>query len=319
MNSNATQFTPPSNSRITRFTDTLTVNTTAANSKEQSAWSPLTSPASSPPATAKGIFVRFSLARPRSASSEHNDSRSLSMASSPPLPRPPVKSALKSAFGRVLRQPASPTLPTISRPILIHGHGTPNYSDLPSFGPLTSEKRRTGLTRFDPITAARRKKRRNIYIAAALIGSTIFVVVIILVVRLVGPNKDSRITTEPTGSPLPGASPSSTLAPSPSSLLTPEQSKCLTDFTTSAPSVPLSYPVSCLKTLQSVPAEFTTANPAAVGTIEAAKQFSALRLFFDGCSAAAQQGLSAGGWFKDIKLCVWTGVKCGGSGDVSQL
>jgi hypothetical protein len=316
------QATPQrSKSRIARFKDTLFVSTTVANnheadSQEQSAWSPLTPPVSSPPATARSLFTRFSPAR--SASSEHKDSRGPSSASPPPLPHPSAESKLKSAFGMMLRQPRSPILPTISKPIPIREYGTPNYNDLPSFGPLISEKPRRDSMRYD-ITIARRKKRRNIYIAAVLTGITILVVVIILVVRLAKSNKDSSITAEPTGSSSPGASPSPTPTPSSSGFLTPEQSKCLTDFTASAPSAPLDYSVSCLKTLQSVSAEITTADPAAAEVIVAAKQFSALRLLFDRCSAAAQQGLSAGRWFKDTNLCAWTGVQCDGAGRVSQL
>jgi len=326
MDSNATKATPQrSKSRIARFKDTLFVSTTVANNqeinrREQSAWSPLTPPATSPPATARSLFTRFSQARTRSASSEQNDPRSPSSASPPPHPRLPAESRLKNAFGKMLRQPRSPTLPTISRPILIDGYGTPNYSDLPSFSPLTSEKPRRDLIGYGS-TVARRKKRWNIYIAAALIGITILVVVIILVVRLAKSSKDSRITAEPSGSSSPGASPSPTPTPTPtlSVFLTPEQSKCLTDFTASAPSAPLDYPVSCLETLQSVSAEITTVDPAAANVIVSAKQFSALRLLFDRCSTAVQQGLNTGGWFKDTGLCAWTGVQCDDSGHVSQL
>ena len=302
----------PNATQVTRFKDTLSVN-----NQEHSAWSPLTSPASSPPATAKTLFTRLSQARPRSASTEHNDFHSRSTASLPPLPRLPAEPRSKTAFGRMFRRPTSPTLPTISKPMPIRGYGTHNFNDLPSFGPLTSQKPQRDSTRRDPIVA-RRNKRRNIYVAAGLIGATILIVVVILVVRLIKSNKDSRTAAEPTP-PSPEAAPSSTLAPSSSALLTPEQSKCLTDFTTSAPSAPLDYPASCLKTLQSVSAEFTTADPAAADIVVAAEHFSALRLLFDGCSTAAQQGLNAGGWFKDTKFCVWTGVKCGGSGRVSQL
>ena len=324
MDSNVTQaMLQRSKSRTARFKDTLFVSTTVANNREannqdQSAWSPLTPPSSTPPATEKSLFTRFSQAKTRSAPSEQNDSRSPSSASPPPDPRPSAESLLKNVFGRMLRQPGSPTLPTISRPIQIHGYGEPNYDDLPSFGPLTSEKPRRDSVRYDMIVA-RKKKRRNIYIAAALLGITIVVVVIILVVRLVKPNKDAGVTAKPTGSSSPVPSPSPTPTPSTSPLLTPDQSKCLTDFIASAPSAPLDYPVSCLKTLQSVPAEITTTDPTAAGFIVAAKQFSALRLLFDGCSGAAQQGLNAGRWFKDTKLCAWSGVQCDGSGRVSQL
>ncbi len=145
-------------------------------------------------------------------------------------------------------------------------------------------------------------------------------VAIILVVRLVKSNKDAGITAEPTtGSSSPGPSPTPALTPSTSTLLTQDQLKCLNDFTASAPSAPLDYPVSCLKTLQSVSAEITTTDPTAADTIAAAKQFIALRLLFDRCSAAAQQELNAGHWFKDTTLCAWTGVQCDGFGRVSQL
>lgn len=320
MNSNATQATSQRSKSLTaRFKDTLFISTTLANNQkannqEQSAWSPLTPPASTPPATAKSLFTRFSQAKTRSASSEHNESRSPNSASPLSPPRPPPESMLKNAFAKMLRQPRSPTLPTISRPIQIHGYGTPSYDGLPSFGPLTSEK-----PRGDPMTVPRRKKRRNIYIAAALIGITIIVIVIILVVRLVKSGKDAKIAAEPTESSSPSPSPSPTLTPSTSGLLTPEQSKCLTDFTVSAPSAPLDYPVSCLKTLQSVSAEITITDPATSDVLEAAKQFSALRLLFDKCSAAVQQGLNAGRWFKDTGMCAWAGVQCDGSGRVSQL
>jgi hypothetical protein len=152
--------------------------------------------------------------------------------------------------------------------------------------------------------AAARKRRRYIYIAAILFGSIILAMVIILVVRLVNSRKDST-TSSPPASTISG--------------LTSEQSKCLTDFTDSAPSAPLDYPTSCLPILQAVPANFTTADPHNADIIGAAKQFSALRLLFDGCSTGAQQGLSAGGWFKDTKTCVWAGVECGGSGRISTL
>jgi hypothetical protein len=326
MDSNATQATPKrSKSRTTRFKEALFVSTRIANNQgandqEQSAWSPLTPPASTTtPATAKTLFTHFSQAKTRSASSEHNDSRSPSSASPPP--RPSAESMLKNVFGRMLRQPRSPTLPTISRPIPIGGNGVPNYNDLPSFSPLATEKPRRDSVRYDVIVA-RRKKRRNIYIIAALLGITILVIVIILVVRLVKSNqdKDSTVTAEPAGvSSSPAPSPTPTLTPSTSALLTPEQLKCLTDFTTSAPSAPLDYPVSCLQTLQSVSGEVTTADPAASNILVAAKQFSALRLLFDKCSVAAQQGLNAGGWFKDTRSCAWTGVQCDGSGRVIQL
>ena len=324
MDSNATQATPQRSKSLTaRFKDTLFISTTIANNQkannqEQSAWSPLTPPASTPPATSKSLFTRFSEAKTRSASSEHNDSRSHSSTTPLSLPRPPAESMLKNAFAKMLRQPRSPTLPTISRPIQIHGYGTPNYDDLPSFGPLALEKPQRDPMRSD-MTVPRRRKRRNIYIATALIGITIIVIVIILVVRLVKSGKDAGITAAPTESSSPSPSPSPTLTPSISSLLTPEQLKCLTDFTVSAPSAPLDYPVSCLKTLQSVSAEITTTDPATSDVLEAAKQFSALRLLFDKCSAAAQQGLNAGRWFKDTGLCAWTGVQCDGSGRVIQL
>ena len=309
MTSNATRATSQhSKSRIARFKDSLFINTTAANVQEQSAWSPLTPPSSSTPATTRNLFTRFSQAGPRSASSGsgQNDSHSSNTASSPPGPRPSQERMLKNAFGRLLRQPTSPTLP-ISRPILIGDSRAPNYNDLPSFGPLAPEKPRPNLTRPNQMDA-RRKKRRNVYIAAALIGATIIVVVVVLAVRLGKSGKDSGA---PTGSSSPD-SPST-------SGLTSEQSKCLNDFTTSAPSAPLDYPVSCLKTLQSVSTGFITTDPTSADVIVAAKQFSALRLLFDGCSPAAQQGLNAGGWFKDTKLCAWTGVQCDGSGSIGRL
>lgn len=183
---------------------------------------------------------------------------------------------------------------------------------------MTSEKPRRDSVRYD-VMVAREKKRRNIYIAAALLAITIVVVVVILVVRLVKPNKDAKTTAEPTGLSSPVPSPSPSLTPATSALLTPEQSKCLTDFIASAPSAPLDYPVSCLKTLQSVSTGIATTDPTAAGFIVAAKQFSALRLLFDRCSGAAQQGLNAGRWFKDTKLCAWSGVQCDSSGRVSQL
>ena len=324
MDPNATRAMPQrSKSRTTRFKESLFVSTTAANNQktnnqEHSAWSPLTPPSSTPPSTEKRFFTGFSQAKTRSSSSEQNDFRSPSSASPPPHPRPSAESMLKNVFGRMLRQPRSPTLPTISRPILIHGTGAPNYDDLPSFGPMTAEKPRRDSVQHD-MAVARRKKRRNIYIIAALIGITIVVVVIILVVRLVKPNTNAGITAEPTGSSAPSPSPSPAISPSTSTLLTQEQSKCLNDFTASAPSAPLDYPVSCLKTLQSVSAEITTTDPTTADIIAAAKQFIALRLLFDKCSAAAQQGLNEGRWFKDTTLCAWTGVQCDGFGRVSQL
>ncbi|KAH9942132.1 RNI-like protein [Epithele typhae] len=102
--------------------------------------------------------------------------------------------------------------------------------------------------------------------------------------------------------------------------LSADAQQCLSQFTLNAPTDPDSYPCStCLSTLQTVPANFTSSNSQDGQNIMNAIQFCALRSVFDNASGDGQTGLSNGGWAKDVRFCSWSGVRCDGFGRVSSI
>lgn len=103
--------------------------------------------------------------------------------------------------------------------------------------------------------------------------------------------------------------PSPTLAPidpSPAAV-----AECISQFTIDAPSNPSAYPCStCLPILSKV----TNNSDVAI-----AAQFCGLRAFLESTSTTGQTALSNGGWGKDLRVCIWSGVSCSESGFVTSL
>lgn len=103
-----------------------------------------------------------------------------------------------------------------------------------------------------------------------------------------------------------------------SSGLSADAQQCLSQFSLNAPNDPESYPCStCLSTLQNVSSTSSTSGDNE--QIANAIQFCGLRSIFDDASGDGQQGLSNGGWAKDVRFCAWSGVRCDGFGRVSSM
>jgi hypothetical protein len=140
------------------------------------------------------------------------------------------------------------------------------------------------------------KKRRLkwalfIFIILVLLGDLIF-----LNVRAISKQNTSS-------SPVPTFAPT---APSSGAI-----EECLSQYAIDAPSNPSAYPCStCLPILSQV-----TNNSNAT---EAA-QFCGLRAILESTGTTGNTALSNGGWGKDLRVCIWSGVSCSDSGLVTSL
>ncbi len=181
-------------------------------------------------------------------------------------------------------------------------------SHLPPWPPLHVEKR------LCPCEDPKRKKHERYWIIALIIillyllGNTI--ALNIRVLNFVSSSSGNGQSTTG-GTSTSGGS---------SFALSNDQRQCLSQFTVNAPSNPSSFPCSsCLPLLAAVPESFISTDLQDGQNVQNSIQFCGLQAVFASASSTGQQGLSNGGWLKDVKFCAWSGVTCGGSGLVSSM
>lgn len=182
-------------------------------------------------------------------------------------------------------------------------------SQLPPWPPLHIEKRLCPCE--DPKT-----KKRNRYWTIALIIVLLYLLGNIIALNIRVLNFVTSSSSSGNGQSNSGGTSSS----GGSFALSNDQEQCLSQFTVNAPSNPSSFPCSsCLPLLATVPESFISTNLKDGQNVQNAIQFCGLQAVFASADSTGQQGLSNGGWLKDVKFCAWSGISCGGSGLVSAM